>query len=275
MNQLETEIRRAFDELVAAAPPPPTAPSSILPFPVAEDSRNFRLLAVAASILVVAAVGATAFVLANDPKETLVPSDPPAPSEGTGPVAASTAPAPTPTEPTLIREVDGGPAPVTSVVLAPFEEYELATAPLFVTATEPVPVEGAAYDGVYFAFLHEGPQPDDPLALRFDVIQASPPTDCSEQFGTPCTDYGIDPNGSVDQLDLRVDAAVITVRDGNRPDHYRISGAELVSLIYGGEPAATAPDGYTFSGGSGYLLTFENGTLTRIDQPADPEPSAT
>jgi hypothetical protein len=275
MNDLDNEIRRAFDELVNAAPPPPSAPSPVVPFRTGRDPRQTRLLAIAASILLVAAVGMITLAQRDGRSDTLSTS---AGSGGPVTTEVTTTSPPVPTEPPLVRvETGGSPDPVTSVELAPVDEYDVVTSPPLPGTTEPVPVQGEAYDGVYFAYLHEGPGPDDPRALRFDVVQAFSGQDCVERFGddapSVCTPFGIDMNGSVGQLDLSVDGIVVTVRDVNSDDSYRISGTELVSIVNGEPAAASVPEGYAFSGGFGFLLTFDNGTLARIDQPGDPRAS--
>ena len=272
MNDLDNEIRRAFAELVDAAPPPPSAPNPVAPFRVDGDPRTSRILAVAASVLLVAALGMIAYTPRTDRFGTVTMS------EGSAPPAPAATPTPTPvqTEPPLIRiETDGSPNPVISVELADVEEYEVVTAPSAPGTTEPVPLGGESYDGVYFAYLHEGPGPDDPTALRFDVLQAFSGQDCLDRFGNDgpdiCTPFGIAIDATAARLDLVVDGTVITVRDINSTASYRISGTELLSVVNGEPPAPSAPEGYGFSGGFGFLLTFDNGTLTRIDQPGDPQ----
>jgi hypothetical protein len=67
----------------------------------------------------------------------------------------------------------------------------------------------------------------------------------------------------------------VSVRDLNTEASYRISGAELVALVHGAAPATSAPDGFAFSGGFGFLLTYDAGRLVRIDQPAAPDDAST
>ncbi len=268
MNDLDNEIRRAFDELVNAAPPPPSAPNSVVAFRADPDPRTPRLLAAAASVVLVAAVGMITYTQRTGRSETV------ATSERTAPSASVATPPPVQTEPPLIRDETGGsPEPATSVESADVEEYEVVPAPWLPGTTEPVPLQGVAYDGVYFAYLHEGPGPEDPRALRFDVLQAFSGQDCLDRFGNDgpgiCTPFGIATDSTTGRLDLGVDGTVVTVRDVNSTANYRISGTELLSIINGEPPASSAPDGYGFSGGFGFLLTFDHGTLTRIDQPGD------
>lgn len=270
MNDLDNEIRRAFDELVNAAPPPPAAPSRIVSYATDRDPRGSRLLAVAASVLLVAAVGVIAYAQRNGGTQTITTSDEPGSSE-----VATTQP-PEESAPVIIRvETGGSPEPVTSVELAPHVEYEATSVPSFPGTTDPVPAPGEEYDGIYFAYLHEGVGPDDPLRLRFDVVQAYTGQDCVDRFGddspNACTPYGTDANGPVGQLDLAVTEIPISVRDISSEASYRISGTELLALVSGATPSPSAPDGYLFSGGYGFLLTFDNSTLTRIDQPGAQE----
>lgn len=273
MNDLDNEIRRAFDELVNAAPPPPSTPSPIVRYATGGDPRGSRLLAVAASILLVVAVGVVVFLQRNGGTQTITTSDEPGSSE-----VATTQPPEEP-EPTLFRvETGGSPEPVTSVELAPVDEYEITVGPLLPGTTEPVPAPGQEYDGMYFAYLHEGSGPDDPLQLRFDVVQAFSGPDCVVRFGADspglCTPFGTDFNGPVGQLDLAVAEIPISVRGIGSEASYLISGNELIGLVNGATPSPSAPDGYLFSGGFGFLLSFDNGELIRIDQPGAEQPDS-
>ena len=274
MNDLDNEIRRAFDELVNAAPPPPTASSSTVRFVTDRAPRNTRILAVAASVLLVAAVGIIVFAQRNGGTQTLTTSDEPDASQ-----VATTQPREQSAPNTIRVETGGSPEPVTSVERPPGGEYEVTVAPLFPGTTEPVPAPGQDYNGVYFAYLHEGVGPDDPLQLRFDVLQAFSGDDCATRFGgdSPgvCTPFGTDVNAVVGQLDLAVTEVPISVRDISSEASYRISGTELLALVNGATLSPSAPDSFLFSGGFGFLLTFESGTLTRIDQPGAEQPDST
>jgi len=271
MNDLDNEIRRAFDELVNAAPPPPSAPSPIVSSVTDSDPRGSRLLAVAASVLLVALVGTIAYTQRNGGTRTITTSDEAGSSE-----VATTRPREE-SEPTLFRvETGGSPEPVTSVELAPDGEYEVISAPLLPGTTEPVPAPGQDYDGMYFAYLHEGTGPDDPLQMRFDVVQAHSGQDCVVRFGADspdvCTPFGTDVNGAVGQLDLAVTEIPVSIRDIGSEASYLVSGNELIALVNGATPSPSAPNGYLFSVGFGFLLTFDNGELTRIDQPGAQQP---
>ncbi|MEP1124625.1 MAG: hypothetical protein ABJH68_12125 [Ilumatobacter sp.] len=296
MNDLDNQIRRAFDELVDAAPPPPSAPSPIVRFTSDREPRSTRLLAVAASVLVVAALGMVAYTQRNGPAPTISTSDQPSSSEiATTAPSAATTPTAENSEPILIREETGGSPdpvtstesiasvepvdsnpPVTALEPSPSGEYQVVPSPTFPEATEPIPALGRDYDGVHFAYLHEGPMPDGPLQLRFDVVQAYSGQACIDRFGDDspdvCTPFGTDVTGRVDQLDLAVTDIPISVRNVASDANYRISGTELIALVNGSTASPSAPDGFMFSSGYGFLLTFDNGTLTGIDQPGAPQP---
>lgn len=155
-------------------------------------------------------------------------------------------------------------------------EYEGVAAPPMPGTTEPVPPPGEAYDGVYFAYLHEGPGSEDPERLRFDVVQAFSGVDCAIRFGDEapqvCTPIGTEPTGPTARVEPAVTEVPISVRDVNSQASYSISGEELLALVRGAAPAASAPAGFAFSGGFGFLLTYDAGVLIRIDQPAAAEP---
>ena len=57
----------------------------------------------------------------------------------------------------------------------------------------------------------------------------------------------------------------ISVADAATQQSYQISGAELNELLLGGEPPAGAPADYLYSG-FGYLVTYEGGEITRLEQ---------
>ena len=279
MNDLDNQIRRAFDELVNAAPPPPSGPSLRVSTVDHSDPRGPRLFAVAASVVLVVAVGIIMFTQRTGGTQTLsTPSSKPATTEmvttlvpqSTPPPETTLVPETTPEPETIRVETGGSPEPVTSVELAASGGYQPIPAPLLPGTTEPVPAPGDEYDGVYFAYLHEGVGPDDPRQLRFDVVQAFSGSDCTTRFGSDsasvCTPFGTDVDAVVGQVDVTVSEIPISVRDITSESSYSISGMELVALINGETPSPSAPDGFFYSGGF-FLLAFENGTLTRLDQP--------
>jgi predicted dienelactone hydrolase len=153
-------------------------------------------------------------------------------------------------------------------------EYELVAGQSMPGSTESIPAPGEVYDGIYFAYLHEGAGTEDPQHLQFDVLQAFSGADCAIRFGDQapqvCTPIGTDLTGPTVRVELAVAAVPVSVRDLNSQASYSISGGELVELFHGAGPAASAPTGFGFSGGFGFLLTYDAGVLIRIDQPATP-----
>ena len=71
-------------------------------------------------------------------------------------------------------------------------------------------------------------------------------------------------------MDLTVAEVPVSVRELNSQASYSISGRELLAQVHGASPTASAPAGFAFSGGFGFLLTYDDGVLIQIDQPAAP-----
>jgi len=268
MNQrLDEEIKRAIDELVQCAPPPPSFPGNDLHAAEAingRDGRTWVLLAVAAAALVVIVGGLG--VLSQRPGSTdLQPSATVRNSEATLPPAAPTTVATTLPPSTTQPEQ---PSPT----VAPTDEYApTVPSPMPGTTESPDgPTDG--FDGTYFGFLHEGLPPDAPGAVRFDLVQAYSGDDCIAHFGDDaphtCTPVGVALDGPTARVDVLTDAVSIVIRDANSDLSHRVSGPEFLGLINGQPPAVGAPVDFVFSGGFGFLLTFDQGTLIRIDQPS-------
>ena len=281
MNDLDREIRRAFHELVAAAPPPPVTPGLVAPRRADEHLNGRRMFAVAASVVLIVAIGIGVLAQLDSGTETIAPID------GTRPSTATTSPGPAPsttpsasttpaTSPTTSAETTSPPTPAStnSPVSPTTDDYVVVAGPTMPEITEPPPSVGQQYDGIYFAYLHEGPLPEDPLRLRFDVLQAFSGAACADRFGPDaasiCTPIGTDLTGPVAQIELKVTEVPVSVRSLGSETNHRISGAELIALVNGATPGPGAPEGFAFSGGFGFLLTFDGGTLTRLDQPAAP-----
>ena len=81
MNDLDREIRRAFDELVDAAPPPPLSPSQSPRRSSKHGHAGHRALAFAASLLLIVAVGVAVLAQRNSVEDTFLPLDEPLPSQ--------------------------------------------------------------------------------------------------------------------------------------------------------------------------------------------------
>jgi hypothetical protein len=280
MNQrLDHEIKRAIDELVQCAPPPPGFPASDLfalePAPT-RLGRPRVLVGVAALALVVIAGGLG--VLSQRPGgPTLQPADTGEGPEATLPstppttvVASVPLPAPTVVSTTQPPSTTQPEPPQTT--LEPSGEYAPALPTPMPGTTESPDGPSDAFDGTYFGFLHEGPLPDVPGSVRFDLVQAYSGDDCLARFGDSasqvCTPVGVSLDGPTAQVDVQADQVEIVIRDVNSDLSHRVSGAELLGLINGQPPATGAPADFVFSGGFGFLLTFDQGTVIRIDQPS-------
>ena len=263
-SQLDLEIKRAFDELVAAAPPPPPVDAGAPASASRGSGSRRRLLAVAASVVILGGGLGLSLALRERP-ETLTTTTASAP-EPLRDVAPPNSDAHT--------EVTAVPGSELDVPRAPANPsgatYEVVATPPLPVSTEPVDTGVEPFDGVYFAFLHEGPLPEQANSLRFDVVQILSGQDCVEPVGgeAACVPFVIDPEAPTVQVDLDVIDVPVSVRDANSDLSHRISGVELRSLITGNLPAPTAPAGFVFSGGSGFLLTYDSGSIVSIDQPA-------
>ena len=265
-TSLDLEIKRAFDELVAAAPPPPRFGATPAESAHRRNDSSRRLMAIAAAVITVFG-GVAALGALGDRPTTSEPAPIDLPQSTSGA-----------TSPTNEAQADIAVTPDTrpSVLVERSElagaDYEVVATPALPAATQPVDTDIDAFDGVYFAFLHEGPLPQPSQSLRFDVVQIFSGQDCLDRFGSEadavCTPIGIDIDAPTAQVDIDVIDVPVSVRDANSDLNYRISGVELRSLFSGNPPAATAPAGFAFSSGFGFLLTYDNGTIVSIDQPA-------
>lgn len=263
--RLDHEIRRAIDELVHCAPPPPSFPGRDLHVPVpihGRDGRTRVLLAVAAAVVVI--VGGLG-VLSQRPGADLQPSGTVGISEATLLPAAPNTVATTLTPSTTQPEQP-------STTSEPTGEYAPAVPTPMPGTTKSPDGPPDAFDGVYFGFLHEGPMPEVPGTVRFDLVQAYSGVDCITRFGDSapqvCTPIGVSADGPTSRVDVPIDAVPIVIRDANGDLSHRVSGTEFLGLVNGNRPAVGAPVDFVFSGGFGFLLTFDQGTLVRLDQPS-------
>jgi len=280
MNQrLDHEIRRALDELVQCAPAPPSRPGDMPRSIRLERPRRItRVVALVAVVLVMLSGG---LVLTSEraTPDSLRTSDTnggtePDTTVSTGPDTTvstdSISPVPTAASTTTA-------APVTTTQSAPpttgtTGEYEIAAPTAMPGTTESPDGPTDDFDGIYFGYLHEGPWPEEPGSIRVDLVQAYSGEDCIARFGAAaaqtCTPIGIPLDGPTARVDVATDAVAIAIRGANSEFTYRVSGTELLRLINGQRPAAGAPvDFFAFTGGP-FLLTFDQGTVIRIDQPS-------
>ena len=284
MNQeLDHEIKRALDELVQCAPPPPSGPGDVLrPLGSARSSRITRAVALAAVVLVVLA-GGLALTSQRPTPDSLrtsgtiggTESDTTVSSESDTTVSTdSISPVPSIAPTTTAEPATTTQPPTTSVgaTAGPSGEYEIVAPTVMPGTTESPDGPVDTFDGIYFAYLHEGPLPEEPGSIRFDLVQAFSGEDCIVRFGAAaaqtCTPIGTPLDGPTARVDVQTDAVAVTIRGANSELTYRVSGAELLRLVNGQRPAAGAPvDFFAFTGGP-FLLTFDQGTVIRIDQPS-------
>jgi len=293
MNQrLDHEIKRALDELVQCAPPPPSRPGAMpRPLRTTRNPRVTRIVALAAVVLVMVAGGLalssqrstpdslrTADTVDSDTTDTDTGTDSDS-TEGTASIApapsivpTTTIAPPTTTQPGAPTTTQPDTATTTqSTTVGPTGEYQIVAPTIMPGTTESPDGPVDRFDGIYFAYLHEGPLPEEPGSIRFDLVQAFSGQDCVVRFGAAaaqtCTPIGTPLDGPTARVDVATDAVAATIRDANSELTYRVSGAELLRLFIGQPPAAGAPADFIFTGGP-FLLTFDQGTVTRIDQPS-------
>lgn len=177
------------------------------------------------------------------------------------------------TDPTTPESEPATSAPTTeapTTTAASSGEYEQVPSPSVPAETAPVDASDNHPDGVYYASVSEGGDPP-PAAgnVVFELVQLFTGQACIDHFGDEdedaCVgDYGVetDPTSAV-EIDL--DSVFISVVDAASKQSYRISGSELNELLLGGDPAAGAPADYLYSG-FGYLVTYQGGAITRVEQ---------
>lgn len=264
-TSLDLEIKRAFDELVAAAPPPPRFDAARVEGAPRRNDSSRRLLAVAAAVITVVG-GVAALGALGDRPTTSEPA--------TVDSSQSTSIATSPTNEAL-ADIAVAPDTGPSVLVEPSDpigvDYDVVATPALPATTRPVDTDVEAFDGVYFAFLHEGPLPESSQSLRFDVVQIFSGQDCLDRFGSGveavCTPFGIDFDAPTAQVDIDMTDVPVTVRDASSDLSYRIPGVELRSLFTGNPPGPSVPAAFAFSSGFGFLLTYDNGTIVSVEQP--------
>ncbi|MEO6125560.1 MAG: hypothetical protein ABIR32_17820 [Ilumatobacteraceae bacterium] len=192
-------------------------------------------------------------------------------------VAATTAPTDTAVAPTGATTPPTEPA---STVVATTEsesttpsttsrEYALVASPVVPSQTAPIDAGNSHPDGVYYASVSEGGDPP-PAAgnVVFELVQLFTGQACIDHFGEDedaCVgDYGVEtePTSSV-EVDL--DGVFISVADASTKLNHQISGTELNALLLGNDPSEGAPADYLYSG-FGYLVTYQGGAITRLEQ---------
>jgi len=238
---------------------------------------------VIASVLAVAACGADSSSSGTDASTvataTTTTAAPQSTLETATTIVTTTAPATTTTEATTPETepaTTAAPttaAPTTDVTTpdtTPSGEYVSVPGPSVAGQTAPVDASNNHPDGVYYASVSEGGDPPPATGnVVFELVQLFTGQACIDHFGDEdedaCVgDYGVetDPTSSV-EVDL--DGVFISVADAASKQSYQISGAELNELLIGGDPASGAPADYLYSG-FGYMVTYQGGVITRLEQ---------
>ncbi len=137
-------------------------------------------------------------------------------------------------------------------------------------STEPLTADGSQADGVYYASVGEGGDPGPATgSVVFEVVQLFTGPDCIAHFGEAeedacVNDYGVETDPTA-YVEVALDGQFISVVDAATQQSYQISGARLHDLILGGAPADDGPPDYVYSG-FGFLVTYEGGEITRLEQ---------
>ena len=191
------------------------------------------------------------------------PTTEPTTEPATTPTAAATT-EPTTTEVPATLDVT---IPPTTEALVEFTPVDSPTVP---ARTQAVKTDSTKPDGVYYATVSEGGDPPPAEgSVVFEIVQLFVGDACIDHFGADdedaCVgDYGVETDPTA-VLELPLGDQHITVVDAATQQSYAVSGAELYRLILGDTPAEGAPPDYVYSG-FGYLVTFENGTVTALEQ---------
>ncbi len=154
-------------------------------------------------------------------------------------------------------------------------EYRPVASPDVPASTQAVPVDGTYPDGIYYASVSEDGDPaTDVGAVVFEVVQLLSGPACLAHFGVEdedacVNDYGIETEPTIN-VEIQLDGPdtqveFISVVDAATQQSYQISGSELYELLLGALPSLGAPVDYLYSG-FGFLVTYEGGEITRLEQ---------
>ena len=105
--------------------------------------------------------------------------------------------------------------------------------------------------------------------MVFEIVQLFVGEACFEHFGEEdedacVNDYGVETDPTA-FIELPLAHQYITVVDAATQLSYQVSGHELYNLILGEVPSEGAPPDYMYSG-FGFLMTFADGEVTRLEQ---------
>jgi hypothetical protein len=151
---------------------------------------------------------------------------------------------------------------------APIGEYQPTTAPTFPTRTA-LPAGEGLPDGTYYAVV-DGAAADASPRLRVTIYELLTGPDAI----TAAAADGVGLDGDLyvraqpavtREIELTPQMALSVARPDQPGVSYAISPAELVRLVAGDTPGASAPDGYHYLGFP-YLVTALGGAATRFEQ---------
>jgi hypothetical protein len=204
----------------------------------------------------------------SDPVATIAAASTVPTTDATTPPTESTEPEPT--DPPTTESAPGTAPSTDSTGDAGTSEYQPVASPTLPAATQPVTAGNVHPDGIYYASISEGgdPPPADGSVV-FEVVQLFTGQECVDHFGDDdedacVNDYGVETDPT-SYVEVPLDGLFISVVDAATQQSYRISGDELGELLVGGDPSPGAPADYVYSG-FGYLLTYQGGEVTRVEQ---------
>lgn len=158
----------------------------------------------------------------------------------------------------------------TTPTTVPLAEFTPVDSPRVPAETQAVQPDNTTPDGVYYATVSEGGDPPPAEgSVVFEIVQLFIGEACVAHFGADdedacVNDYGVETDPTA-ALELPLGDQHITVVDAATQQSYAVSGAELYRLILGDTPADGAPPDYVYSG-FGYLVTFDDGVVTALEQ---------
>lgn len=143
------------------------------------------------------------------------------------------------------------------------ELYDRAPVPAVPDRTSPIPApEAALADGQYWAQTAtvEGE------VVRFQLVQAFFGPACTEALGAPACpdDHGVLDEPSRDIVVDVTGVSPLTVVGADR-QNYAVTADELVALIGGAPPSASAPEGFEYTPYP-FLVTVRSQIVTGVQQ---------
>ncbi|MEZ5271532.1 MAG: hypothetical protein R2694_04370 [Ilumatobacteraceae bacterium] len=140
--------------------------------------------------------------------------------------------------------------------------YDRAPVPAVPDATAAVPATGTLPDGQYWADMAEVVDGN----IELTLMQAFFGPSCVAALGEEeCpNDYGVQLEPSV-TMRVMADSTLTATVAADSGQNYVVFGDELATLVGGGQPASSAPEGYTYVPFP-FLVTIAGGTVTELHQ---------